>query len=86
MTDPAVRVYTVGTMKQEGNEMTEQQQHPAVGKDFEVIIGGIWYPGNCFEVWEDNDDGSVYARCKFYNTGDFGSSFNVEVDTNGKPV
>ena len=61
------------------------ENHAALGRDYEVIIGGIWYPGNCFEVWEDND-GSVYARCKFYNTGDFGNSFNVEVDKAGKPV
>lgn len=59
--------------------------HPAMGKTYEILIGGIAYPGQCRAVWERRD-GTVVAECNYFNTGDPAATFKIEVDNNGKPV
>lgn len=59
--------------------------HPAMGKIFEVIIGGIAYQGQCRTVWETTQ-GQMVAECKYMNTGDPDKTFKVVVDKFGKAV
>ena len=59
--------------------------HPAMGKTYEIIIGGIAYQGHCRNVWETKD-GTMFAECKYFNTGNPDATFKVEVDKNGNPL
>lgn len=59
--------------------------HPAIGLTYEIIIGGIAYPGQCRTVWEPKSGGQ-FAVCKYFNTGNPDATFKIEVDKNGNPV
>lgn len=60
-------------------------EHPALSRDYEILIGGIAYFGSCESVWAD-EDGDVYASCRYYNSSNRDQRFNVMVDSNGDPV
>jgi len=64
--------------------------HPAVYKTYEIIIGGVAYPGQCREVRvlttaPERDDRYV-AVCQYFNDSNPDATFKVEVDANGKAL
>jgi len=64
--------------------MTELREHRAMGRTYEIIIGGIAYPGQCRTV--ESKDGKYFAVCKYFNTGNPDATFRVEVDGLGNEV
>ena len=61
--------------------------HPAIGKTYEIFIGGVAYPGQCRRVWKSTyPGGRMVAECQYFNNSNPDATFKVEVDTNGNPV
>ena len=61
------------------------ENHPALGKTFEIIVGGVACLGDCCEVWSSRR-GEMYAECKYFNTGNPNATFNVEVNAAGQQI
>ena len=61
--------------------------HPAMGKTYEIIIGGVAYAGQCRRVWKSHyPGGRTLAECQYLNDSNPDATFKIEVDKNGNPV
>jgi hypothetical protein len=61
--------------------------HPAIGRQYEIWIGGVAYDGKCFEVFTRS--GQELALCEYMFTRNGpGSSntFQIPVDKSGNPL